>query len=147
MLKVFTWPRWLAVRGFNDLLNDLSVREVMTRLLESPNHQGVASAFSSVMGFLYADKRHYVNSNTAYCNRWINRPSGPVVPTWYLDPQSIMLRLRKLGVDLLGGRNSALQNLVAEVPPPLVAELLGYSYQVTQRHAELAAQPWARYLT
>jgi hypothetical protein len=58
-----------------------------------------------------------------------------------------MLRLRKLGVDLLGGRNSALQNLVAEVPPPLVAELLGYSYQVTQRHAELAAQPWARYLT
>jgi hypothetical protein len=69
------------------------------------------------------------------------------VPTWYLDPQSIMLRLRKLGVDLLGGRNSALQNLVAEGPPPLVAELLGYSYQVTQRHAELAAQPWARYLT
>jgi hypothetical protein len=48
-------------------------------------------------------------------------------PGTHLDPQSIMLRLRKLGVDLLGGRNSALQNLVAEVPPPLVAELLGYS--------------------
>jgi hypothetical protein len=46
-------------------------------------------------------------------------------PGTHLDPQSIMLRLRKLGVDLLGGRNSALQNLVAEVPPPLVAELLG----------------------
>jgi hypothetical protein len=68
-------------------------------------------------------------------------------PGTHLDPQSIMLRLRKLGVNLLGGRNSALQNLVAEVPPPLVAELLGYSYQVTQRHAELAAQPWAQYVT
>ena len=64
-----------------------------------------------------------------------------------VGPQSIMLRLRKLGVNLLGGRNSALQNLVAEVPPALVAELLGYSYQVTQRHAELASQPWARYAT
>jgi hypothetical protein len=37
-----------------------------------------------------------------------------------------------------GRRNSALQNLVAEVLPPLVAEMLGYSHQVTQRHAELA---------
>ena len=48
---------------------------------------------------------------------------------------------------LLGARNSALGDLVAEVPPPLVAELLGYSYQVTQRHAELTAQPWSRYAT
>jgi hypothetical protein len=46
----------------------------------------------------------------------------------------------------LGGRSFALQNLVAEVPPPLVAELLGYSHQVTQRHAELAAQAWSRYV-
>jgi hypothetical protein len=33
-----------------------------------------------------------------------------------------------------------------EVPRPPVAELLGYSYNVTQRHAEIAAQPWARYV-
>lgn len=45
-----------------------------------------------------------------------------------------------------GRRNSALQNLVAEVPPPLVAEMLGYSHQVTQRRAELAAQLWSRYV-
>ena len=42
-----------------------------------------------------------------------------------------MKRLRGLGTDLLGARNTALQNLVAEVPPPLVAELLGYSHNVT----------------
>lgn len=68
-------------------------------------------------------------------------------PGKHLDPQSIMMWLRKLGINLLGARNSALQTLVAEVPPPLVAELLGYSYQVTQRHAELAGQPWSRYVT
>ena len=65
----------------------------------------------------------------------------------HLDPQSIMQRLRQLGIDLLGARNAAIQNLVAEVPPPLVAELLGYSYQVTHRHAEIVAQPWSRYAT
>ena len=68
-------------------------------------------------------------------------------PGRHLDPQSIMNRLRGLGIDLLGARNTALQNLVVEVPPPLVAELLGYSYNVTQRHAEIAAQPSARYVT
>jgi hypothetical protein len=30
--------------------------------------------------------------------------------------------------------------------PPLVAELIGYSYQVAF-HAEVAAQPWSRYVT
>lgn len=42
-------------------------------------------------------------------------------PGTHLDPQSITQRRRKLGVNLLGGRNSALQNLVAEVPLPLAA--------------------------
>ena len=95
--------------------------------------------------------RHHLN------NRPNLRTAGGAVATrWlfpgyhagkHLDPQSIMFRLRELGINLLGARNAALQKLVAEVPPPLVAELLGYSYQVAHRHAEIAAQPWSRYVT
>ena len=65
----------------------------------------------------------------------------------HLDPHTMMMALRTLGIDLLGARNSALQNLVAEIPPPVVANLLGYSHNCTQRHAQLAAQTWARYVT
>jgi len=68
-------------------------------------------------------------------------------PGRHLYPQVIMQRLERLGIDLLGARNTALQSLVVAVPPPLVAELLGYSYDTAQRHAEIAAQPWARYVT
>ncbi|MEC5181264.1 hypothetical protein RCH07_002629 [Arthrobacter sp. CG_A4] len=32
-----------------------------------------------------------------------------------------------------------------KVPAPLVAEMLGYSYQVAQKHAAAAAEPWSRY--
>lgn len=64
---------------------------------------------------------------------------------WHIDPQAIMKRLRTLGVNLLGTRNAALQELVAEVPSALVAELLGYSYQVTQRHAATQASAWMKY--
>ena len=68
-------------------------------------------------------------------------------PGRHLGPQFIMKRLRNLGINLLGARNTALQSLVVEAPPPLVAELLGYSHNVTQLHAEIAAQPWAAYVT
>ena len=63
----------------------------------------------------------------------------------HLHIQSIMDRLRAIGIDLLGARNAALRDLVRQVPAPIVASQLGYSHQVTQRHAELAAEPMSRY--
>ena len=65
----------------------------------------------------------------------------------HLDPQTMQMRLHNRGISVLGARNSALQNLVAEIPPPVVAHLLGYSHSCTQYHAQLAAQPWSRYVT
>jgi hypothetical protein len=65
----------------------------------------------------------------------------------HVAPQVIRERLERLGIDLLGARNTTLQSLVGAAPPPVVAELLGYSYTTTQLHAEIAAQPWARYVT
>jgi len=66
-------------------------------------------------------------------------------PGEHLHPSTLMDRLRALGIDLLGARNTALRELVAQVPPPVVAEMLGYSDKVVHWHAALAAQPWARY--
>jgi hypothetical protein len=57
-----------------------------------------------------------------------------------------MERPREIGIGLLGARNASLRGLVTEVPAPLVAEMLGYSYQVTQKHAAAAAEPWSRYM-
>jgi hypothetical protein len=39
-------------------------------------------------------------------------------PGRHLTAQWIMKRLRSLGIDLLGARNTALQSLVVDVPPP-----------------------------
>ncbi len=62
-----------------------------------------------------------------------------------LHPNTVMDRLRDLGVNLLGARNRAIGELVLECPPSLVAEVLGYSRQVAFLHADKAAEPWARY--
>jgi hypothetical protein len=66
-------------------------------------------------------------------------------PGQHIHPNTLMLRLREVGIDLRGARNASLRALVTEVPAPLVAEMLGYSYQVTQKHAAAAAEPWSRY--
>ncbi|MGN7148421.1 MULTISPECIES: hypothetical protein [unclassified Arthrobacter] len=66
-------------------------------------------------------------------------------PGQHIHPNTLMERLREIGIDLLGARNASLRALVKEVPAPLVAEMLGYSYQVTQKHSAAAAEPWSRY--
>jgi hypothetical protein len=63
----------------------------------------------------------------------------------HLDPNTIMVRLRSLGIELLGSRNAALRELVQQVPPPIVASQLGYGPPMALRHAALVAQPDARY--
>lgn len=63
----------------------------------------------------------------------------------HLHPNTVMDRLRDLGIDLLGARNRAIGELVLEVPPSLVAEAIGCSPQVAFLHADIAADPWARY--
>lgn len=63
----------------------------------------------------------------------------------HLHPDTVMRRLRALGINLLGARNRAIGELVLECPPSLVADALGYSHQVAFLHANNAAEPWARY--
>lgn len=67
-------------------------------------------------------------------------------PGRHIHPNTLMQRLREVGINLLGARNASLRGLVTEVPAPLVAEMLGYSYQVTQKHATAAATPMSRYV-
>lgn len=63
----------------------------------------------------------------------------------HLHPNTVMDRLRDLGINLLGARNRAIGELVLECPTSLVADALGYSHQVAFLHANRAAEPWARY--
>ncbi|WP_371820735.1 hypothetical protein [Tsukamurella sp. PLM1] len=63
----------------------------------------------------------------------------------HLHPNTVMDRLRTLGINILGSRNRALAELVLDCPPSLVADALGYSPQVAFLHAAKSAEPWARY--
>jgi hypothetical protein len=102
----------------------------------------VPEPFASQLNYLLYNRPNQRTTGGAVGTPWLF-PSYR--PGRHIDPQSVMHRLRGLGIDLLGSRNAALRELVSEIPPPLVAEMLGYSDAVTQKHAAEAGTTWARY--
>jgi hypothetical protein len=54
-------------------------------------------------------------------------------------------QLRVLGIDFAGARNTALRSLTEELPPTLVVNELGYSYQVIQQTRRRRRSPMAGY--
>jgi len=103
----------------------------------------VPEPFASQLNYHRHNRPNLRTAGGALGTPWLfpsNRPGR------HIDPQAIMQRLRALGINLQGSRNTALQELVAEIPAPLVAEMLGYSDQVTQRHAAAAGNTWAQYV-
>lgn len=51
-------------------------------------------------------------------------------PGSHLHPNTIMNRLRTLGIDLRGTRTTAIRTLVTEVPAPIAADMRGFSQQI-----------------
>jgi hypothetical protein len=56
----------------------------------------------------------------------------------HLHPNTIMLRLRGLGIELLGARNTALDEHLSVTPPPLVADAAGEGWS---RYVDLRTEP------
>ncbi|OUM44446.1 site-specific recombinase [Arthrobacter agilis] len=75
-------------------------------------------------------------------NQWL---FPGTIPGQHLHADAMMGQLRALGINLNGARNTALRGLVQELPPTLVANALGYSYQVIHKHATDAGTTMASY--
>jgi hypothetical protein len=66
-------------------------------------------------------------------------PGQPVLPA------TISHRLARIGVDTVTGRASALLQLAGELPPTVVADLLGLRPKTAIAWGQLAGRPWAAY--
>lgn len=56
-----------------------------------------------------------------------------------------MIQLRDLGLPLKAARNSALRQLVLDMPAAVAAQALGYSPITTERHATQSGTVWSSY--
>ena len=86
--------------------------------------------------------RPNLNTATNPTSQWLfpGRRAGS-----HMRSSTLRARVMEMGVDLIGARSAALRQLVTDCPPPVVADMLGYSYQTVDRHAIRAGSPWASY--
>jgi hypothetical protein len=61
-----------------------------------------------------------------------------------MHAQSVMRGLREIGINLQGARNSALRELVLEIPPAVVAEMFSYPPQQPRGTPRLLVPPGRR---
>lgn len=85
------------------------------------------------------------NTNTSAhrSNTWLFPGARPGS---HINQSTLMSLLRDAGIDLRHAKNASLRALVLELPAPVVADSLGYSYQVTDQHRQNAGAQFTDYL-
>jgi hypothetical protein len=139
LLLVYAQPlvRIAALRC-DDLVIDIDTGRTYLRLGEPPSP--IPEPFAAM---LHALRGNRPNLNTR------TKDSSWLFPSTragqHIAANTILHRLRDLGLDRLAARSGAIRELVTRTPPAVVATMLGYSHQVTERHAEQAGNPFASY--
>ena len=59
--------------------------------------------------------------------------------------ETVLVRLRRLGIEVRAGRNATLEQLVQAVPAVVLADMLGYKASTMLRRVGEAATDWATY--
>ncbi|MGC5002652.1 hypothetical protein [Streptomyces sp. DT203] len=75
-------------------------------------------------------------------SQWLFPGRQPGQP---MNPVSLQVHLREIGVPPQRGRTSAIRQLVLQVPVPGIAKALGYHYETATRLVTEAGGTWSRY--
>jgi len=90
----------------------------------------------------YLENRPNMTTAASSASRWLfpGRRAGQA-----MDPGSIRDLLQEIGIPAQSCRTAAIRELVLQMPPPVVAQALGYHHNSTTRIAAEAGTPWAGY--
>lgn len=102
---------------------DQLARELAAGSSPDPTILGLAQSFPSGQQWLFPGRR-------------AGQPIGD---------KGLWRRLTKLGIPIRGARNSALLELARDVPPSILADLLGLTPEAVDRWRELAGGSWTSY--
>lgn len=139
LLLVYAQPLVrIAALECDDVIVDGETNTVAINLGDPPTP--VPEPFGSL---LVAHRRNRSNLNTGTVDSPWLFPSTRAGQ--HISPNTILHKLRDLGIDRKAARVVALRQLASTTPPAVVATMLGYSYQVTEKYAARAGGKYSTY--
>jgi hypothetical protein len=90
----------------------------------------------------YIQSRQHLPSASSRSSHWLFPGRQPGQP---MNPVSLQVHLREIGVPPQRGRTSAFRQLVLQAPAPVIAKALGYHDKTATRLLTEAGGTWARY--
>jgi len=122
-------------------VGDVATRDGLTTLNlgDPPSH--VPEPLAGLL-LEYLAQRPNMTTATNPDSRWLfpGRRAGQP-----LHPSTMYGALDRIGVPALRGRSAAIRQLVLQMPPPVVAQALGYHQVSITRIAAQAGSPWSGY--
>lgn len=90
----------------------------------------------------YVQSRQHLHYASSRSSQWLFPGRQPGQP---MNPVSLQVHLRKIGVPPQRGRTSAIRQLVLQAPAPVIAKALGYHDKTATRLVTEAGGTWSRY--
>ncbi|MFI1652293.1 hypothetical protein ACH4XT_35920 [Streptomyces avidinii] len=90
----------------------------------------------------YVQSRQHLPYASSRSSQWLFPGRQPGQP---MNPVSLQVHLRRIGVPPQRGRTSAIRQLVLQAPAPVIAKALGYHDKTATRLVTEAGGTWSRY--
>lgn len=121
----------------DDVIDDETVVTVRLGDPPSPLPEPVADLMRA-----YMHSRQHLPYASSRSSQWLFPGRQPGQP---MNPVSLQVHLREIGVPPQRGRTSAIRQLVLQAPAPVVAKALGYHDKTATRLVTEAGGTWSRY--
>ncbi|WP_406016687.1 hypothetical protein OG520_39605 (plasmid) [Streptomyces sp. NBC_00984] len=121
----------------DDVLDDGATAAVRLGDPPSPLPEPVADLMRA-----YIQSRRHLPYASSRSSQWLFPGRQPGQP---MNPVSLQVHLREIGVPPQRGRTSAIRQLVLQAPAPVIAKALGYHDKTATRLVTEAGGTWSRY--
>lgn len=121
----------------DDVLDDGATVAVRLGDPPSPLPEPVADLMRA-----YIQSRRHLPYASSRSSQWLFPGRQPGQP---MNPVSLQVHLREIGVPPQRGRTSAIRQLVLQAPAPVIAKALGYHDKTATRLVTEAGGTWSRY--
>ena len=121
----------------DDVIDDETVVTVRLGDPPSPLPEPVADLMRA-----YMQSRQHLPYASSRSSQWLFPGRQPGQP---MNPVSLQVHLREIGVPPQRGRTSAIRQLVLQAPAPVIAKALGYHDKTATRLVTEAGGTWSRY--